>query len=229
MPEAAPAYPPYPNATIGAERAGDFPVVTAEIPKLGESGRYRSHLRIIGAPGTPVAGHPLIYSDTYSRNDRTIGYARHSVDQETFLGRLEEFLAGIIATELGELRNQSTRCVMQTREKMDTLDNVTYQAAIDAMKAKPSQLIFARLNFPFGDMTVDFRDDAEVIKDELSFTSEKTLQRRIESPLFVFDATESTGEPVWTPFLASIHWARDRVKPEILRQVLRLGTRVLQL
>jgi hypothetical protein len=226
MADGVSSFPPYPNPKIEETQVDGFPVVVAEIPAIGPGESSRSHLRVIGAEGTPVAGHPLIYSDTYSRGNRTICYARHSVGQKVFLQRLEEFLTGAIAVDFGELRNQSTRCVLQTQDGMRTLDGLPYQAAIDAMKREP--LIFARLNFPFGDMTVDFREDADIVNDEFRFISDGTLQRSIESPVFVFDATKAIDD-VWTPFLASIHWARDRVKPDVLLRVLMLGTRVPQL
>lgn len=74
---------------------------------------------------------------------------------------------------------------------------------------------------------MDFQEKAEVVRDEFRYLDEHKLQRRVESPVFVFDLTPTTGpESVWTPFLASIHWARGQVAPEALRNVLRLGARV---
>jgi len=108
-------------------------VVEASVPDIGSGENAKSHLRAIGDEGTPIAGHRLIYSDTYARGNRKISYARHSVDQGSFLEALETFQASAIAIEFGELRNTATRCVVQTAREIQTLDDVTYQEAVSAM------------------------------------------------------------------------------------------------
>ena len=223
MEESVSDLPPYQNPRIEETQVDGLPVVVAEISNISEGQTPRSHMRVLGGSGSGVAGHPLVYADTYTRveGDETYSYARHSVDQMAFLERLEEFLATAILVDFMELGARPAYGVVQTDDGMEEFEYPSYLAAVHAMKSRP--IIFARLNFPFGDITVEFQEKADVTEDELRFLSEGMLQRSLERPLFAFDATKSD---IWTTFLASIHWARDRVDVEVLRQVLRMATRV---
>lgn len=223
MEESVSDLPPYQNPRIEETQVDSFPVVVAEISNIREGRTPRSHLRVLGGSGTGVAGHPLVYADRYTRDggDETYSYARHNVDQMALLEGLEEFLARAIHVDFTELRKRPAFGAVQTDDGMEEFEYPSYLAAVDAMKSRP--MLFARLNFPFGDITVEFQEQADVTGDEFRFLSEGVLSRSLERPLFAFDATKSD---IWTRFLASIHWARDRVDPEVLRQVLRMATRV---
>lgn len=214
---------PYPNPQITEREIGGLAVLEAEVRNIYEGGSTRTHLRIIGAPHTNVAGRALVYADTYSRSpeDETYSYARHNVDQIRLLEGLEGFIASALLVEFMELRNRPAVGVMQTEDEIREFEATTYLAAVEAMKSQP--LIFARLNFPFGDITIEFQEQADVPNSEFRAIAESTLQRELERPLFAFDATRSD---IWTTFLASIHWARGLVPEEVLRQVLRMASRV---
>ncbi len=215
--------PPYENPQVTERVVDGLAVVEAEVRNIREGRSPRSHLRIIGGPDTTVAGHALVYADTYTRSpeDETYSYARHGVEQMALLEKLEGFIATDLLVEFTELINRRAVGVMQTKDEIWDFEYPNYLRAVDGMKSQP--LIFARLNFPFGDITIEFQDQADVAEDEFRALAEGTLQRGLERPLFAFDATNSD---IWTTFLASIHWARDQVEPEILRQVLRMAARV---
>lgn len=223
MEEGGSTFPPYENPKIDEIQIDGLTVVTAEVANIHEGRSPRSHFRIIGGPKTSVAGHTLVYSDTYTRTpeDEVYSYARHNVDQRVLLERLEGFLTSALVTDFAELVHRPATGVMQTADEMTEFEYSGYLEAVDAMKSAP--LIFARMNFPFGDMTVEFQHPADIAENEFRCISEGTLQRDLERPLFAFEATKSD---VWTTFLASIHWARGRVQPEVLRQVLKMAARV---
>jgi len=216
-------FAPYENPQITERVVDGLAVIEAEVRDIREGRSPRTHLRIIGGPDTNVAGRTLVYADTYTRSpdDQTYSYARHGVDQDGLLEGLESFLATALLVEFGELRNRPAVGVMQTESEIREFEAPTYLAAVAAMKRQP--LIFARLNFPFGGISVEFQKQPDIAENEFRFLSEGTLQRDLERPLFGFDATRSD---IWTTFLLSIHWARDRVEPEVLRQVLRMAARV---
>jgi hypothetical protein len=215
--------PPYENPEITEKDVDGLAVLEAEVRDIYEGGTKRSHLRIIGAPHTVIAGRALVYADTYSRSpeDETYSYARHDMDQIRLLERLEEFLATALIVEFEELRNRPAVGVMQTRDEMREFEAPTYLNAVTAMKAQP--LVFARLNFPFGDITMEFQERPDIAESEFRMLAERKLQREIDRPVFAFDATRSD---IWTAFLTTIHWAREMVPPEVLRQVLRMACRV---
>ena len=210
--------PPYRYSRSSERDIDGLKVLEVEVSDIKEGRSPRTHLRMIGGEGTDVAGRALVYTDLYSRTpeDKIYSYARHSVGQEELLQMLKEFLASAALTDYGELRNREARSVMQTRERLWEFTFPTYAAAIETMQREP--LIFARLKFPFGDITVDFKEKADIPENEFRFLREGNLQRTLERPLFAYDATRSD---VWTIFLSSIHWARDLVEREVLRQVLR--------
>jgi hypothetical protein len=222
MADASP-FAPYENPEITEKDVDGLSVLEAEVRDIDEGGSRRTHLRIIGAPHTVVAGHALVYADTYSRSpvDETYSYARHDMDQIRLLEGLEGFLASALVDELGELRNRAAVGVMQTQDEMREFELPSYLDAVAAMRSQP--LIFARLNFPFGDITIEFQDRADLAENEFHAIAERTLQREIDRPVFAFDATRSD---IWTTFLASIHWARGLVRPEVLQEVLRMACRV---
>lgn len=212
--------PPYRYSRLSERDIDGLKVLEVEVSDIKEGRSPRTHLRMIGGEGTDVAGRALVYTDLYSRTpeDEIYSYARHSVGQEELLQMLKEFLASAAVTDFGELRNRKARSVMQTRERLWEFTFPTYGAAIETMQREP--LIFARLKFPFGDITVDFKEKADIPEDEFRFLREGNLQRTLQRPLFAYDATRSD---VWTIFLSSIHWARDLVEREVLRQVLRMA------
>lgn len=218
--------PPYPNPQRTDRVIGGLSVVEAEVRNIYEGGSTRAHLRIIGAQQTNVAGRPLVYADTYSRYpaDETYSYARHDLNRTVLLQHLEKYLSNVLRVGFSELRDRSAVGVMQTENELWEFEYPTYLEAVAAMRAQP--LIFARLNFPFGDITIEFQDWADVTENEFRALNLGGLQRELERPLFAFDATRSTRLDIWEPFLASIHWARGLVPQDVLRQVLRMASRV---
>lgn len=202
-------------------RVDEYSVVTAEVPPLKE-GRYtRQHQRVIGGLSSPVRGRTLIYSDTYTDapDTPTFAYARHDLDQQTFLARLEEFVNSAILLDFPELRNAAARCVIQTDEELREAEFESYAAAVTAMKSIP--LLFARLFFVFGDMTVEFKPNPSFVEGELDSLSLGVLTRAVESPLFCFDVSKSD---IWFPFLVSIHWARELFPVPTLRSIVAMAT-----
>lgn len=210
--------PPYRYSRLSEREIDGLNVVEVEVSDIREGRSPRTHLRTIGGAGTHVAGQALVYTDIYSRapEDEIYAYARHGTGKEELLQILKEFLASAALTDFGELRNREAQTVLQTTERMWEFTFSNYEAALDAMQREP--LIFVRLKFPFGDITAEFKERPDIPENEFRFLSEGTLQRTLGRPLFAFDATRSD---VWTTFLASIHWAKDLVEPEVLRQVLR--------
>jgi hypothetical protein len=207
----------YENVKIETRQIEEYSVVTAEVPEFRD-GRYpRLHLRVMGGAGTPAEGRTMIDSDTYAGapGSPTFAYARHDLDQQTFLSRLEEFVSTVILVDFSELRGASARCVMQTAEELRAVEFESYLAAIAAMRAQP--LIFARLYFVFGDISIDFAAQPTIVENDLAAASSGLLPKAVESPLFAFDASRSD---VWFPFLTSVHWARELFPVEVLRSML---------
>jgi hypothetical protein len=230
----------YPNPQIETTLVEGFPVIIAEVSNPS-AGRYRrTHRRIIGAEDTEITGRPIIYSDTYADapGSPVYAYARYDVDQVEFSGRLEDFLTMAILVDFPELQNRKAQAVLQTRDEINEVEFpefqdqpaqavlqtrgeinevefASYLVAVRSLRSRP--LEFARLYFPFGDMTVDFGPQAFVVKNELDCISREMLSPTLEAPLFALDASRSE---VWLNFLMTIHWARNLVEPAILRSVL---------
>ena len=208
---------PYPNPQIETTFVEGFPVIIAEVSNPS-AGRYRrTHRRIIGAEDTEVVGRPIIYSDTYADAPGTpiYAYARHDVDRTEFFRLLEEFLTTAILLDFPELQDRPAQSVLQTRDEINEVEFASYLVAVRSLRSRP--LEFARIYFPFGDMTVNFGPQASVVKNELDCISHEMLSPALEAPLFALDASKSD---VWLNFLMTIHWARNLVEPAILRSVL---------
>jgi hypothetical protein len=216
MADASAQLPAYENVKVEELSVGRHSIVRVEVPAVSEGKYPRQHTRIIGGGGTPADGRVLIYSDTYSGAPRspTFAYARHDVKQEEFLSLLETFITTAILVDFSELRGRVVRCVMQTATDLQDTEFPSHDAAIAALRAVP--LLFSRIYFPFGDMTVEFGDKPSLVTNELDLIHEGKLARAVESPLFSFDA--STSE-TWQNFLLDIHWARRLFPPDVLRQV----------
>jgi hypothetical protein len=194
----------YPNPQIETTLVESFPVVVAEVSNPS-AGRYRRiHRRIIGAEDAEVAGHPIVYSDTYADapGSPIYAYARHDVNQAEFSRLLEEFLTGAILLDFPELQDRPAQSVLQTRNEINEVEFASYLAAIRS---------------PFGDMTVNFGPQASVVENELDYISREMLSPALEAPLFALDASKSE---VWLNFLMTIHWARNLIAPAVLRSIL---------
>jgi hypothetical protein len=211
----------YQNVSVQPVRVEGYSIVSVEARNLS-GGRYkRDHQRLIAGPETAAQGQTIIYSDTYSNAPRptTYAYARHDVDQPTFLSRLDEFVATAILVDFPELRNSPARCVIQTRDDLHETKFESYSEAVASLKAVP--LIFARLYFAFGDMTVEFKEAPFIIDNELELLSSGILRKPVASPLFSFDVSNSD---TWLSFLLSIHWARRLFPVSVLRSIARMST-----
>jgi hypothetical protein len=214
----------YQNLRVEETQIADYPLVVVEVANLPEGRYVRSHQRVIGGGETPISGHAMIYSDTYSGapQEPTYSYARHDVDQQRFFSLLDEFVSTAMLIDYPELRSGSAKCVVQTLDELKEVEYESYPTAARSLQSIP--LIFARINFPFGDMTVEFKPETSIPGGELDLVSRGMLTKQIESPLFAFDASKSD---LWPSFLTSIHWARHLVEPEVLRAILRLAARAI--
>jgi len=208
--------PAYENVKVEELSVDSYSIVRVEVPAVPEGKYPRQHTRIIGGDGTPADGRALIYSDTYSAAPRspTFAYARHDVKQTEFLSLLETFITTANLVDFSELRGRVVRCVIQTATDLQDTEFPSLDAAIAALRAVP--LLFSRIYFPFGDMTVEFGDKPSLVTNELDLIHQGKLARAVESPLFSFDA--STSE-TWQTFLRDIHWARHLFPHDVLRQV----------
>jgi hypothetical protein len=212
----------YSRVKIEEREVEGHAIVVAEAAGLRDAGITRDHMRIIGKGNPSVSGHPIIYSDTYTGApaDSTFAYARHRVDQSTFLTLLEAFLHDRISVEFPELIGKPVHGVIQTQE----LEGTTFEshlAMISMLRSVPIR--FARLYFPFGDMTIEFNNNPIISSDEFFCTQKGGLARRIESPLFAFDASRSD---IWASFLVDIHWAANLIDREILLIIIKTASRV---
>lgn len=207
----------YPDPQIETTLVEGYPVVIAEVSNPS-AGRYpRTHRRIIGAEGTEVASRTIIYSDTYADAPAapTYAYARHDVNRAEFFQLLEEFLTTAILLDFPELRNRKAQSVLQTRDAINEVEYESYLVAVRSLRSEPVE--FARLYFPFGDMTVNFAPQPSVVDNELDCISRGMLSTVLEAPLFALDASKSD---VWLTFLTAIHWARSLIAPVVLRSIL---------
>ena len=173
---------------------------------------------------TEAGGQTIIYSDTYmtDRLPTTYGYARHDVEQQTFLSLLDEFITTAVLVEFPELRNSSARCVIQTRNDHKKEEFPSYGEAIASLKSL--SLLFVRIYFLFGDMTVEFQESPLIVKNELDLADRGMLRRAIASPLVAFDFSKSD---IWSSFLTSVHWARSLLPVDVLRKIARMAARVV--
>ena len=222
MTDAPAQYPAYENVKVEELSVDSHSIVRVEVPAVSEGKYPREHTRIIGGERTPADGRALIYSDTYSAAPQspTFAYARHDVKQADFLYLLEAFITTVILVDFSELRGRAVRCVIQTATDIQDTEFSSHDAAIAALRDVP--LMFSRMYFPFGDMTVEFVDKPSLVTDELQLIHQGKLARAVESPLFSFDA--STSE-IWQNFLLGVHWARRLFPPEVLRQITAMAVR----
>jgi hypothetical protein len=209
-------YPAYENVKIEELSVDSNSIVRVEVPAVSEGKYPRQHTRVIGGDKTPAVGRALIYSDTYSTAPQspTFAYARHDVNQAEFLSLLETFITTAILMDFSELRGSTVRCVIQTATDLQDTEFPSYDAAVAALRAVP--LMFSRIYFPFGDMTVEFVDKPSLVINELNLIHQGQLARAVDAPLFSFDASTSD---TWQHFLLDIHWARRLFHPDVLRQV----------
>lgn len=216
--------PAYENVKVEELSVDSHSVIRVEVPPVSEGKYPRQHTRIIGGNGTPALGEALIYTDTYSSAPKspTFAYARHDSKQAEFLSLLEIFITTAILVDFSELRASSVRCVIQTATDLQDSEFPSYDAAIAALRAVP--LLFSRIYFPFGDMTVEFGDKPSLVKNDLDLIDQGKLPRAVESPLSSFDT--STSE-TWQKFLLEIHWARRLFPAEVLRQVIAMAAPVV--
>jgi hypothetical protein len=213
--------PNYQRVRFQKEDAEGYPYLTAESGPLQEDDVKREHLRIIGDKQAGVAGHPIVYSDSYSstRPDETYIYARHRVDQAKFLASLDTFLEQL-KSELPEIAGGPFRCVVgREGELQERQISLPFSRSADL---NLNAIDFLRLSVPFGDMSVEFAK-AKVHDDQLKLAEQNALPMKIESPLFGFDALASD---LWVPFLAGIHWASELIKPKTLQSLIRVAIRV---
>jgi hypothetical protein len=216
MTDTSAQHPAYGNVKVEELSVDGHSIIRVEVPAVSEGKYPRQHTRIIGGEGTPADGRALIYSDTYSAAPKspTFAYARHDVKQEEFLSLLETFITTAVLMDFSELRGRAVRCVIQTAADIQDTEFPSPDAAIAALRAVP--LMFSRMYFPFGDMTVEFVDKPSLVIDELNLIHQGKLARAVESPLFSFDASISE---TWQNFLLDIHWARRLFPPDVLRHV----------
>jgi hypothetical protein len=212
----------YRNLRIEDTQMGDYPLIVVEAANLREGKYVRSHQRVIGGGTTRIAGHTMIYSDTYAGAPRepTYAYARHDVDQQKFFALLEEFVSTAILLEYPELRGKEAKCVVQTADELREVEYESYFTAIHTLQS--ISIKFARISFPFGDMTVEFKPETLIPGGELNLVARGMLTKQVESPLFAFDVSDSD---LWVSLLTSIHWARHLVEADVLRSILRLAAR----
>jgi hypothetical protein len=211
----------YPRVRFRRDEIDGYPYLTAETEPLQEGDVKREHLRIIGDKQAGVAGHPIVYSDSYSstRPDETYVYARHRVDQVKFFASLDTFLEHL-KSDLHEMTAGPFRCVLGREGELDER-----QIALPFSRHADSNLKaidFLRLSVPFGDMSVEF-GKATSHDDQLKLAGQNALAMKLESPLFGFDALASD---LWVPFLAGIHWASGLIQPTILQRLIHVAVRV---
>jgi hypothetical protein len=215
------AEPVDPHVRLDTREIGDFSYITAEIGSLRQSGVTRDHTRLIGKGKRGVTGHPLVYSDSYSgsREDVYV-YARHRLTQKEFFSRLDLFLETTLA-DFPELTGKPLLFSFQVNGEF--VESELFQPLIDNLEIPPEQIDFARLSINIGDIAVEFNSTPVVLSDETAFTQKGVLRRKLESPLFGFDASRSD---LWAPFLAEIHWASGLISREILQTLIRSAATV---
>jgi len=208
--------PVYPHVRLETRDIDDFSYVTAEIGSLRHSGVTRDHTRLIGLKKRGVAGHPLVYSDSYSgmRDDLYI-YARHRVSQKDFFSRLDSFLEATLA-KFPELTGKPLLFSFQVNGEF--VDAELSLPLLSNIELPLEQIDFARLSINVGDIAVEFNSAPVISSEETAFTQRGALRRKLESPLFGFDASRSD---VWASFLAEIHWASELISKKILHTLIR--------
>jgi hypothetical protein len=208
--------PVHPQIQVQTREIDGFSYIAAEVRSLRQSGVTRDHLRIIGLGKRAISGHPLVYSDTYlgTRDDEILVYSRHRVDQKNFFSRLDSFLEKTLS-DFSELAGKPLHFSLQ-------VDGEFIEAEIPLplvrnLEIPPGKIDFARLSIKLGDIAIEFSSKPIVSAKEQSFTKKGVLRRRLESPLFGFDASRSD---IWAPFLADIHWASGMIPRRILQSLI---------
>lgn len=214
--------PVYPGVQLKNKEIDGFPYVEAEVRSLRSSGITRDHLRIIGAGAPELAAHPIVYSDTYSNapEDVVYVYARHRIDQATFFSRLDSYLEKNLA-EFPELTGKPLHLSLQVHGEFTEVD--LELPLVRHLEIRPDRIDFARMSVLPGDMAIEFTGEPIVCSQEFLFTQKGVLSRKLESPLFGFDASRSE---FWAAFLTDIHWASELVRKEILRAVIQSAAQV---
>jgi hypothetical protein len=211
----------YPTVQFRKDEIDGYSFLTAETRPLQEGDVKREHQRIIGEKLPGVAGHPIVYSDRYSstRPDEIYAYARHKADQAKFFASLDAFLERL-NSDLPEVGRGPFRCVVGIEGKLEERQMSLPFTRDAGLNLKTMD--FFRMSVPFGDMCVEF-GKAKVHEDELTLVEDHALPRKIESPLFGFDAVNSD---IWVPFMAEIHWASGLIPGRNLQNLIRAAIRV---
>jgi len=213
--------PVYPHVRLDTREIDGFSYVIADIGSLRQSGVTRDHTRLIGLKQRGVAGHPLVYSDSYSgmRDDLYI-YARHRVSQKDFFSRLDAFLETTLPN-FPELTGKPLLFSFQVDG--DFVDVELSLPLLRNIELPLDQIDFARLSINVGDIAVEFNTTPVISSQETAFTQKGALRRQLESPLFGFDASRSD---LWASFLAQIHWASGLISKKILQTLIRSAATV---
>ena len=208
------AEPVLPNVKLETREIDGYPYIVAEARSVRESGVARDHTRLLGIQEA-VSGHPLVYSDAYSGSrDDVYVYARHRLEQTAFFLQLDAFLERILA-DFPELSDKPLLFSLQAGGEF--VKRELSLPLLHALDIPEKQIDFARLSLNIGDMAVEFASEPLVSADETAFTDKGALRRRLETPLFGFDASRSE---IWAPFLAEIHWASGMIPKHILSKLI---------
>lgn len=211
----------YTRVRFRRDKTAGFSFLTAETAALHEGDVKREHLRIIGDIQAGIEGRPIVYSDSYSSSgpDEAYVYARHRVDQSKFFANLDTFLEQL-KSDLHEIASGPFRCVVGREGELEEWQ-ITWPFSRYA-EMNLNTIDFLRMSVPFGDMSVEFGKTI-IHDDQLKHVEENALGKKLESPLFGFDALASD---LWVPFLARIHWGAELIEPAILQRLIRMAARV---
>src|SRR5437764_6774141 len=214
--------PALPHAKLETREIEGYSYIAAEARSLRHSGVTRDHTRLIGIQDPAVSGHPLVYSDTYSGSrDDVYVYARHAVQQSAFFLQLDAFLEQLL-TDFPELSGKPFLFSLQANGEF--IDAELSLPLLQSLEIPADEIDFARLSLNIVDMAVEFTGTPFVSSDETMFTDKGLLRRKLESPLFGFDASRSD---IWAPFLAEIHWASRSIPKHILSKLIRSAAAVI--
>jgi hypothetical protein len=198
-----------------------YPFIFAETGPLKEDDLKREHSRVIAVEGEHVAGHPIVCTDRYPNSrgaDELYAYARHRVTQAEFFAALDRFLEQK-KSDFAEIRHLPFHCVFSVEDEDTFFEGTQLQLPfVESLGTQLKKIDFFRLKkVAFGDISVDFCEQAVVCSDELRLMDEGALSKKMESPLFAFDASASD---LWVPFLTDIHWASNLIPRDLLQNLI---------
>ncbi len=188
--------------------------VVAEVPAVNG----RQHRRVIGlAPQDPALhGKPLVYADSYPLdNERTIVYARHRTSPAEFVAELDNFFLEQLV-DFPELRRRLFQCQMNIAGEL-VEDEVGLPFTEFTNIVGLDYLRFLRLSIPFGDLAIEFGTPTLEIPNQLSGLNRHQLPRALETPLVGCDLTKAS---VLAVLMSRLHWASDRIPPQILERLI---------